>query len=188
MPLLASNKEFHCQSCSMFPFILLEDGDPVDSNEEEEQHLQVPYSASRYPKESMLERSKDFYTLMNRRRTVRFISPEPVPREVIDNAILTAGTCKSKNPLRTPPKKIFFKKSFFGTGTAPSGAHTEPWTFVVVSDPETKHQIRRIVEKEEEVNYLQRMGDKWVKDLSKLRWELLTPQWHIYINIFVLEL
>eukprot|EP00064_Thunnus_orientalis_P007263 superscaffoldBa00000794_g7283 len=54
-------------------------------------------------------------------------------------------------------------------GTAPSGAHTEPWTFIVVSDPETKHQVRLIVEEEEEVNYRQRMGDKWVHDLAKLR-------------------
>lgn len=59
--------------------------------------------------------------------------------------------------------------SFFWTGTAPSGAHTEPWTFVVVSDPVMKHQIRQIVEEEEEVNYRQRMGDKWVNDLAKLR-------------------
>lgn len=59
--------------------------------------------------------------------------------------------------------------SLLWTGTAPSGAHTEPWTFVVVSDPEMKHQIRQIVEEEEEVNYRQRMGDKWVKDLAKLR-------------------
>lgn len=40
---------------------------------------------------------------------------------------------------------------------------------MVVSDPEMKHQIRQIVEEEEEVNYRQRMGDKWVKDLAKLR-------------------
>lgn len=59
--------------------------------------------------------------------------------------------------------------TFLWTGTAPSGAHTEPWTFVVVSDPETKHQIRQIVEEEEEVNYRQRMGDKWVNDLARLR-------------------
>lgn len=65
----------------------------------------------------------------------------------------------------------------FCTGTAPSGAHTEPWTFVVVSEPETKHQIRLIVEKEEEVNYCQRMGDKWVSDLARFRWTFifLTP-------------
>ncbi|XP_053193349.1 iodotyrosine deiodinase 1 isoform X2 [Scomber japonicus] len=120
-----------------------DDGEWVDSTEEEDlQH--VPYSPPRYPEEKMLQRSQEFYTLMNQRRSVRFISPEPVPREVIDNVIRTAGT-------------------------APSGAHTEPWTFVVVSDPETKHQVRLIVEEEEEVNYRQRMGDKWVNDLAKLR-------------------
>lgn len=120
-----------------------DDGDWVDSNEEDDcQH--VPYAPPRYPEETMLHRSKDFYALLNQRRSVRFISPEPVPRDVIDNVIRTAGT-------------------------APSGAHTEPWTFVVVSDSEVKHQIRLIVEEEEEVNYRQRMGDKWVNDLAKLR-------------------
>lgn len=56
---------------------------------------QVPYSATRYPEETMVERSKEFYKLLNRRRTVRSISPEPVPREVIDNVIRTAGKCAS---------------------------------------------------------------------------------------------
>lgn len=110
----------------------------------EEDVLHVPYSPPRYLENTMVERSKDFYSIMNQRRSVRFISPEPVPREVIDNVIRTAGT-------------------------APSGAHTEPWTFVVVSDPDTKHQIRLIVEEEEEVNYKQRMGDKWVHDLARLK-------------------
>lgn len=54
-------------------------------------------------------------------------------------------------------------------GTAPSGAHTEPWTFVVVSDADVKHKIKDIVEEEEEINYKQRMGDKWVHDLKRLR-------------------
>ncbi|TKS76468.1 Iodotyrosine deiodinase 1 [Collichthys lucidus] len=117
--------------------------DWVDSNEEEDLP-HVPYSPPRYPEETMLQRSKDMYALLNQRRSVRFISPEPVPREVIDNVIRTAGMCKF-------------------------GAHTEPWTFVVVSDPEMKHQIRQIVEEEEEVNYRQRMGDKWVSDLARLR-------------------
>uniref|UniRef100_A0A3Q3WQL7 iodotyrosine deiodinase n=1 Tax=Mola mola TaxID=94237 RepID=A0A3Q3WQL7_MOLML len=121
-----------------------EDGDGVDSSEEED-HPHVPYSPTRYPEDTMLEKSREFYTLMNQRRTVRFISPESVPREVIDNVIRAAGT-------------------------APSGAHTEPWTFVVVSDPMIKHQIRQIVEKEEEVNYRQRMGDKWINDLAKTNW------------------
>ncbi|ELK38217.1 Iodotyrosine dehalogenase 1, partial [Myotis davidii] len=54
-------------------------------------------------------------------------------------------------------------------GTAPSGAHTEPWTFVVVKDPDMKHQIREIIEEEEKINYLKRMGQRWVTDLKKLR-------------------
>ncbi|XP_034847551.1 iodotyrosine deiodinase 1 isoform X2 [Mirounga leonina] len=54
-------------------------------------------------------------------------------------------------------------------GTAPSGAHTEPWTFVVVKDMNMKHKIREIIEEEEEVNYLKRMGHQWVTDLKKLR-------------------
>ncbi|KAI4894367.1 hypothetical protein NFI96_022186 [Prochilodus magdalenae] len=111
----------------------------------EAEHLShVPYTPPRYPVEEMLERSRQFYKLLNQRRSVRFISPEPVPREVIDNVIRAAGT-------------------------APSGAHTEPWTFVVVEDAETKHKIREIVEQEEEVNYKQRMGGKWVQDLRRLR-------------------
>lgn len=124
---------------------LLENNEDDDEDHyEEEDAPPVPYSPQRYPLDVMLERSQDFYTVMNQRRSVRFISPEPVPREVIDNVIHTAGT-------------------------APSGAHTEPWTFVVVSDPETKHQIRLIVEEQEEVNYKQRMGDKWVQDLARLK-------------------
>ncbi|XP_053447984.1 iodotyrosine deiodinase 1 isoform X3 [Nycticebus coucang] len=55
------------------------------------------------------------------------------------------------------------------SGTAPSGAHTEPWTFVVVKDPDMKHEIRQIIEEEEEVNYVKRMGHQWVSDLKKLR-------------------
>uniref|UniRef100_A0AAZ3NWU7 Iodotyrosine deiodinase 1 n=1 Tax=Oncorhynchus tshawytscha TaxID=74940 RepID=A0AAZ3NWU7_ONCTS len=99
----------------------------------EEELAHVPYPASRYPVEVMVQRSQDFFSLMNQRRSV------------IDNVIRTAGN------------------------TCIIGAHTEPWTFVVVSDPEVKHQIRLVVEEEEEVNYRQRMGDKWVSDLQRLR-------------------
>ena len=56
----------------------------------------------------MVKRSEEFLKFSNKRRTVREYSNKPVPREVIENIIKAAGT-------------------------APSGAHTEPWTFVVVS-------------------------------------------------------
>lgn len=52
------------------------------------------------------------------------------------------------------------------SGTAPSGAHTEPWTFVVVQDQATKAAIAEIVEQEEEINYAKRMSRQWVTDLK----------------------
>ncbi|XP_073528781.1 iodotyrosine deiodinase 1 [Phyllobates terribilis] len=132
----------------------LEDGTALPAEEDEgkddlqdmdEQNLlHVPFSPRRYIEQEMLERSKEFYELLNQRRSVRFISDEAIPREVIDNIIRAAGT-------------------------SPSGAHTEPWTFVLVEDPEVKHKIREIIEEEEEINYRKRMGDKWVNDLKKLK-------------------
>ncbi|XP_013394579.1 iodotyrosine deiodinase 1 [Lingula anatina] len=96
----------------------------------------------------MIERAQRFYENMNARRSVRSLSSEPVPLDVIQNIIRTAGT-------------------------SPSGAHTEPWTFVVVSNKGIKAQIRQIVEAEEEINYRKRMGNKWVEDLKKFKvnWE-----------------
>ena len=40
----------------------------------------------------------------------------------------------------------------------------------MVKDPDVKHQIREIIEEEEEMNYMRRMGDRWVTDLKKLRY------------------
>jgi len=103
----------------------------------------VPYRPTRYTEDVMIERSRDFYKLVNERRSVRYFSDEPVPLDVIENIVHAAGT-------------------------SPSGAHTEPWTFVAVRDEDVKAKIREIIEKEEEVNYRQRMGDAWVKDLEPL--------------------
>lgn len=104
----------------------------------------LPYTFNRVSAEESIKMSREFYDKMNERRTIRFFSPDPVPREVIENIIKVAGT-------------------------APSGAHTEPWTFVAVCDPEVKQQIRAVVEMEEETNYAKRMGNQWVKDLKFLR-------------------
>ncbi|XP_054349028.1 iodotyrosine deiodinase 1 isoform X1 [Pongo pygmaeus] len=119
-----------------------EDADEWQESEENVEH--IPFSHTHYPEKEMVKRSREFYELLNKRRSVRFISNEQVPMEVIDNVIRTAGT-------------------------APSGAHTEPWTFVVVKDPDVKHKIRKIIEEEEEINYMKRMGHRWVTDLKKLR-------------------
>ncbi|XP_071504945.1 iodotyrosine deiodinase-like [Diadema antillarum] len=101
----------------------------------------IPYSLERFAEEEMVRRSQEFYREMNRRRSVRFFSQDPVPEAVVENLIRTAGT-------------------------GPSGAHTEPWTFVAVKDPEVKKHIREIIEAEEKVNYEKRMGKTWVDDLK----------------------
>ncbi len=88
----------------------------------------VPYEIQRLPVEEMKERGEAFYALMASRRSVRAFSPEPVPRPLIESAIRTAAT-------------------------APSGAHRQPWTFVLVGDPDTKTRIRVAAEQEERENY-----------------------------------
>ncbi|XP_047108847.1 iodotyrosine deiodinase 1 isoform X1 [Schistocerca piceifrons] len=117
----------------------------------------VPLQFTRLPVEETSRRAAEFYELLNRRRTVRFFSDDPVPADVIRNIVRAAGT-------------------------APSGAHTEPWTYVVVSNPEVKLQIRQLVEEEEKINYTKRMewivsccwsdvvdGVQWTTDLKPLR-------------------
>lgn len=104
----------------------------------------VPFLHTALPVKEMIQKSEQFFAEMNKRRTLRFFSPRPVPREVMDNIIRTAGT-------------------------SPSGAHTEPWTYVVVQDTEMKQAVREIVEDEEERNYTQRMGRKWTADLKPLK-------------------
>ncbi|KAM4865798.1 iodotyrosine deiodinase 1 [Thomomys bottae] len=118
-----------------------------DANEQpeaEESAELIRYCHTRYPEREMARRSREFYELLEQRRSVRSICDEQVPMEVIENVIKAAGT-------------------------APSGAHTEPWTFVVVKDPGVKHKIREVIEEEEEINYMKRMGHRWVTDVKKLR-------------------
>ncbi|XP_031848983.1 iodotyrosine deiodinase isoform X2 [Nomia melanderi] len=104
----------------------------------------IPYKYAKPSEVEMLCRASEFYKIVAARRSVRFFSPDPVPNEVIRDIIKAAGT-------------------------APSGAHTEPWTFVAVSNQKVKEQIRCIIETEEEVNYKKRMGIKWTTDLLPLR-------------------
>jgi iodotyrosine deiodinase len=106
-------------------------------------HPFIPLDFARYPEDEMLRRARDFYAEMNRRRTTRAFSDQPVPRELIELAVRTAGT-------------------------APSGAHQQPWTFVVVSDPRIKEQIRAAAEEEEQVNYAGRMPPEWLRALAPL--------------------
>ena len=104
----------------------------------------ISFEREYYDSEVMKIRCKYFYTFMNERRTCRNFSDKPVPKEIIENIILTASS-------------------------APSGAHKQPWTFCVVSSPEVKKQIRIEAEKEENESYNGRMPDEWKKDLLPLQ-------------------
>ena len=104
----------------------------------------ISYTKDAFSSSEMLEKSKFFFEWMDKRRTVRDFSNKPVPKEVIENIILTAST-------------------------APSGAHKQPWTFCVVSDPVIKKMIRTEAEKEEYESYNGRMPEEWLKDLRPLQ-------------------
>ncbi len=103
----------------------------------------VPLDWNREPESVQLAAIAEFEAVMKRRRTVRHFSPEPVALELIERAITVAGT-------------------------APSGAHQQPWRFVVVSDPVKKREIRLAAEAEEKENYEHRFPPEWLEALAPL--------------------
>jgi nitroreductase len=122
---------------------------PYPSPEILARHPFVALDFDRRPLEEMRSRGADFHAEMDRRRSVRMISDEPVPIDLIEQAIRTAST-------------------------APSGAHHQPWRFVVTGDPAVKQQIRAAAEAEERTNYeAGRINDEWRREL-----EPLGTDWH----------
>jgi iodotyrosine deiodinase len=104
----------------------------------------IPYRPERLPLDVMRRRAREFYEQMSRRRSVRSFSSEPVPRDLIERAILTAST-------------------------SPSGANRQPWRFVAVDEPGLKRRIRQAAEKEERENYLGgRMPPEWLDAVAPL--------------------
>jgi nitroreductase len=103
----------------------------------------IPLVYHEYSPEEMKRRAASFREEMLRRRTVRYFSNRPVPREVIEDCLLAAGS-------------------------APNGANMQPWHFVVVSDPQSKRQIREAAEKEEHEFYHGRAPQEWLDALAPL--------------------
>ena len=102
-----------------------------------------------YPPEEMARRAADFYAEMKRRRTVRDFASKPVPRDVVEECLRTAGT-------------------------APSGANLQPWRFVVVGDAAIKKRIRQAAEEEERAFYAGRAPEEWLEVLAPLGADALT--------------
>jgi len=103
----------------------------------------TPLSFERIPPAEMLDRARGYADAMQRRRTVRDFSSEPIPDEVVVDAIRAAAS-------------------------APSGAHQQPWTFVVVADREVKARIREAAEREEQRSWDERMSQEWLDALEPL--------------------
>ena len=93
--------------------------------------------------DEMKHRSNELLRLMQKRRTTRHFATKEVPKELIEDAIMCAGT-------------------------APSGAHLQPWTFVAISSQSLKEKIRNAAEEEERKTYSQRMPDAWKEVLDPL--------------------
>jgi iodotyrosine deiodinase len=106
-------------------------------------HKHVPLVFKRMSPAEQLRASREFVERMAARRSVRFMSSEPVPFELIENGIRCAAL-------------------------APSGANQQPWTFVVVKDPEIKRKIREAAEAEERESYEHRMPQAWLDALAPL--------------------
>ena len=103
----------------------------------------VPLRFTRRSPSESRARALAFFEEMNRRRTTRHFSSDAVPRELIEYAIRTAGT-------------------------APSGAHQQPWTFVAISDPHVKNEIRHAAEREEHEFYHEKAPPEWLEALAPL--------------------
>lgn len=91
----------------------------------------------------MRTRAAAFLESVRTRRSVRHFSAEPIPLEVVEQCVQAAGT-------------------------APNGAHRQPWHFVVVTDPEVKRRIREAAEEEERSFYGGRAPEEWLRALAPL--------------------
>jgi iodotyrosine deiodinase len=97
----------------------------------------------RIPEDEMRKRAREYLEELSQRRSIRHFSSEPVPLDVIRDCIAAAGT-------------------------APSGAHKQPWHFVLVTDPSLKTRIRVGAEKEEREFYDHRASERWLQDLQPM--------------------
>jgi nitroreductase len=109
-----------------------------------EPYSPIPYGALPIlTDEQRIAQARAFRELMQTRRSCRMFAPTPVPREVIEEAVLAAGS-------------------------APSGANHQPWHFAIVSSPELKHRIRLGAEEEEQAFYAGKAGQEWLEALAPL--------------------
>ncbi|HHK73797.1 MAG TPA: nitroreductase family protein, partial [Rhizobiales bacterium] len=97
----------------------------------------------RYHEDDMRSRIRAMADKLASRRSIRDFASTPVPRDIIETAIRTAGS-------------------------APSGANHQPWYFVAISNPDIKRKIRLAAEAEERAFYAAKAGAEWLEALVPL--------------------
>lgn len=106
-------------------------------------HDTLPYALPDLTDAERIARATALRERLATRRSCRYFSDAPVPRAVIEQAILAAGS-------------------------APNGANHQPWHFAVVSSPETKRAIRVAAEAEERAFYAGKASEEWLDALGPL--------------------
>ena len=106
-------------------------------------HEAIAYDLPDLADEQRISRARAMRDRLKERRTCRYFSDRPVPREVIEAAIEAAGT-------------------------APNGANHQPWHFAVVSSPDKKRAIREAAEAEERAFYTGKASAEWLDALAPL--------------------
>ena len=91
----------------------------------------------------MKQRAADFFAELQKRRSVRDFDTRPVPQEIVEDCLCSAGT-------------------------APSGANMQPWHFVAIRDPAVKKQIREAAEQRERAFYAGQASAEWLEALAPL--------------------
>jgi iodotyrosine deiodinase len=121
---------------------------PIPTTPADAEAPTVPLEHERLGAKEMVHRASAFLEMIRRRRSVRDFSPEPIDLKVVRDCIAAAAQ-------------------------APSGANKQPWTFILVSDPDRKRQIRLAAEEEERAFYTGRAPPSWLADLRPLgtTWE-----------------
>jgi iodotyrosine deiodinase len=102
-----------------------------------------------YTPDEMEARASVFAAELARRRTTRQFSERAVARSVIEHCLRAAGS-------------------------APSGAHLQPWHFVVVSDADLKRRIRAAAEAAEREFYATAPAE-WLEALAPLGTDATKP-------------
>lgn len=114
------------------------------------EHVTEPAPEVRLGLDAAREGLQRFVATMSTRRSIRDFSTDPVPDDLVEQAVLAASR-------------------------APSGANVQPWRFVHVTSPAVRRQVRHAAEAEEREFYERRATEEWLHVLAPLGTDATKP-------------